>query len=125
MFGAEPTCAWGRQANLASATNYQDMWWNPAESGWGMNFTHQGDMIFATWFTYDGDGKPLWLVVAGRGPRGSIGDGEHGKGPAFDAEPFDPGKVVGTPVGDATFRFADGNNGRFAYTVNGTGQRRR
>lgn len=31
-----------------------------AESGWGVNFTHQGDTIFATWFTYD-DGTPLWL----------------------------------------------------------------
>ena len=53
MFGPEPTCAWGRSLNLARATNYQDLWWNPAESGWGVNFTHQGDIIFATWFTYD------------------------------------------------------------------------
>ena len=26
----------------------------PAESGWGINFAHQGDVVFATWFTYDG-----------------------------------------------------------------------
>ena len=44
------------QPNLALATNYQDLWWAaPAESesGWGINLTHQGDVIFATWFTYD------------------------------------------------------------------------
>ncbi len=45
-----------------------------------------------------------------------------GTGPAFDAGPFDPAKVVGTTVGTATFTFADGNNAIFAYTVNGIAQ---
>jgi len=34
-----------------SASNYQGLWWNaPAgsESGWGINFAHQSDIIFAT-----------------------------------------------------------------------------
>ena len=31
--------------------------------GVGVNFTHQGDTIFATWFTYDADGTPLWLLA--------------------------------------------------------------
>ena len=50
-------------ASLACAQttpNYQGLWWNaPAasESGWGINFAHQGDVIFATWFTYDLTGK--------------------------------------------------------------------
>ena len=42
--------------------NYEGLWWaNPAgsESGWGINFAHQGDTIFATWFTYDLTGKSL------------------------------------------------------------------
>jgi len=63
-FGPLPTCAWGGQPNLSLATNYQDLWYAaPAESeaGWGVNFTHQGDKIFATWFTYNLDGTPLWL----------------------------------------------------------------
>ncbi len=48
-----------------NATNYQDLWWaaGGAESGWGINLTHQGDVLFATWFTYDSDGTPLWLAV--------------------------------------------------------------
>ncbi len=45
------------------ATNYQGLWWNPQESGWGINFAHQGDIIFATWFTYDTQGKPWWLIA--------------------------------------------------------------
>ncbi len=35
----------------------------PAESGWGINFAHQGDIVFATWFTYDTAGKPWWLIA--------------------------------------------------------------
>src|SRR5262249_40359129 len=37
------------------AANYQGLWWSsPAnsESGWGVNLAHQGDIIFASWFTY-------------------------------------------------------------------------
>src|SRR5262249_54315307 len=63
------TCSSGKTpAELAAATNYQDIWWagtstSPGtESGWGINFTHQGDNVFASWFTYDLDGTPLWLV---------------------------------------------------------------
>ncbi len=29
------------------------------KSGWGINFAHQGDIIFATWFTYDADRQSL------------------------------------------------------------------
>ena len=44
--------------------NFQGMWWAaPAgiESGWGINFAHQGNVIFATWFTHDLNGK-AWNV---------------------------------------------------------------
>src|SRR5437016_9581949 len=51
---------------LASGPNYQGLWYHaPAESeaGWGINFAHQGDVIFATWFTYDVNGKAWWLTM--------------------------------------------------------------
>jgi len=129
QFGATmPSCTWGAQPDLTLATNYQDMWWaSPppgVESGWGINFAHQGDTVFATWFTFGADGKPLWLVVAA--PK--VGDGVYSgtlytaTGPAFNAVPFDPSQVAGTPVGTATLTFTDGNNATFAYNVNGVQQ---
>jgi hypothetical protein len=49
---------------LAAEANYQGLWWNrPAESGWGINFAHQGDVIFATWFTYNSRSEPWWLIA--------------------------------------------------------------
>jgi hypothetical protein len=89
-----------------------------------VNLTQQGHVIFATWFTYDGSGNPLWLS----GPAVKMGAGVYTgtlaqtAGPGFDAVPFDPAQVVETPVGTYTLRFSDGANGTFAYTVNGVAQ---
>ena len=103
-------------------TNYQDLWWHaPAnsESGWGINITHQGDIVFATWFTYDTDGKGLWIVMANgakTAPGVYTGTLYTTSGPRFGA--FDATKVVVTPVGTGTFTFTDASNGTFAYTLN-------
>ncbi len=120
QFGPLPTCVWGGQPNLALATNYQDLWWNPQESGWGVNFTHQGDTIFATWFTYDAQGKPWWLIaVLARAADGFYsGPVSTVAGPAFNSVPW--GAVAETEIGSATVSFADGNHASFAYTVNDT-----
>jgi serine protease len=48
----------------ASGGQAGGLWWAaPAgsESGWGINFANQGNVIFATWFTYDATGKAWWL----------------------------------------------------------------
>ncbi len=106
--------------------NAQGLWWAaPAasESGWGINFAQQGDVIFATWFTYDTDGSGLWLVMSnGRRTGANTYSGElyRTTGPAFNAVPFDPTRVQRISVGNATVTFnGDGNTGRLAATVNG------
>ena len=121
VFGAVPACTWGGQPDLSVATNYQDLWWaapGGSESGWGVNLNHQGDKIFATWFTYDLDGAPMWLVstaVQTTNPAIFTGTLYRTAGARFDA--FDPARVVATPVGSLTLTFADGNHASFAYTV--------
>ena len=90
VFGPLPTCTFGTHPDLTQATNYQDLWWaSPAgsESGWGVNFTQQGDIIFATWFTYDVDGTPLWLSATAQkfAPGVYTGTLYRTIGPAFDA----------------------------------------
>jgi hypothetical protein len=126
VFGTLPTCATAT-GSLAAATNYQDLWWAaPAgsESGWGINLTHQDDTIFATWFTYDLDHSPMWLVVTATKTAPGVYTGTlfRTTGPPFNSVPFNPANVVNTPAGTATFTFADGNTATFAYTVNGVAQ---
>ncbi len=121
-FGEIPTCIWGTQPHLALATNYTDLWWNASESGWGINFTHQGDTIFATWFTYDATGKPWWLIAQLDKSTAGVYAGlvSTVSGPSFDSVPWSKSSVVETPVGTATATFANGNAANFAYNLNGT-----
>jgi len=127
VFGPLPTCTFGILADLTQAFNYQDTWVAaPAgsESGWGINLTQQGDIIFATWFTYAHDRSPLWLVATAPKTGAGVYAGTlyQTTGPPFNSVPFDPSRVVLTAVGTATFTFTDGNNGSFEYTVNGETQ---
>jgi serine protease len=124
VFGPLPACVWGQQNDLTLATaNYQDLWWRaPAgsESGWGINFTHQGDTIFATWFTYDRSGKPWWLIaLLNKTASGTYaGNVSTVTGPPYFALPFNPALVVETIIGTASVTFSDGNTASFAYTIN-------
>ncbi len=56
-----------------------------------MNLTHQGGIIFATWFTFDHDHTPLWLVVQMTLTTPGVYSGAQVyrlSGPAFSAVPF-------------------------------------
>jgi DNA-binding beta-propeller fold protein YncE len=101
---------------------YQDLWWNPSESGWGLNIAHQGNILFITWFTYDTDGKATWFVGSDIEKTGNAtysGTLYKTFGPPMTASPWDPSKVTRLPVGSATLTFRDDDNGTFAYTVSG------
>lgn len=109
------------------AVNYQGLWWaSPAgsESGWGLNVAHQGNTIFATWFTYDTAGKALWLSMTATEGAANTFSGQmvETHGPAFSAIPFNPGLVTRSVVGSGTLTFTDANDGSFAYMVNGISQ---
>jgi hypothetical protein len=126
-FGSLPVCTWGGLADAALATNYTDMWWAaPAgsESGWGINFTHQGNTIFVSWFTYDFAGNPLWLsaTLTPSGPGLFTGTLIRSAGPPFSSVPFDPELVSRTPAGNASVTFANGNAATFSYSVTTDGR---
>jgi hypothetical protein len=123
---AVPTCTIGGTAG--ATPNFQGLWWrSPAgsESGWGVNITHQGDILFATWFTYDASGKGMWLVMSDGAKTGTntyAGTLYRTTGLAYNDAlnwALNP-HVTTTPVGNATFTFSDANNGNFSYTVNGS-----
>ena len=121
VFSTVPSCGWSA-FDRSFATNFQDLWWNPAESGWGVNITHQGDILFATLFTYDASGKGMWLVMSDgvkTGDASYSGDLFVTHGPAFNAVPFSPAAVSNTKVGTMTFSFTNGNAGTMTYSVNG------
>ena len=92
--------------------------------GVGINVVHQGDTIFATWFTYGPGGRGQWIVMANgarTAPGTYAGTLYRTTGPAFNVTPW-AGTVTVTEAGSGAFTFTDGDNGTFAYTVDGISQ---
>ena len=130
VFGSHAANCLPTSDSRVTSTNYTDLWWKADESGWGLNITHQDNILFGTLFTYANttpaatNNAGLWLVMSSgtRQPDGSyLGDLYRTTGPAFNAAPFTPiGASDMTVVGTMRLRFSDGNNGTLTYTVDGT-----
>jgi len=111
-------------APAANAPNYTALWWkSPADSerGWGLNLVHQGDVLFATWFTYGATGKGEWLVMsngAKTAPGSYTGALYRTTGSPYNGA-WNPLQLGVTQVGTATFTFTDIANGTFTYSVDG------
>lgn len=109
-----------------SSLDVTDLWWNPDESGWGVNVVQQGTIAFATFFVYDSNGRAHWYVASNLNLGASSatsatfsGDLLETQGPYF-AIPFNPSAVSRSKVGTATLRVDSPGSGTLVYTVNGT-----
>jgi lysyl endopeptidase len=107
----------------AAPIDYSDLWWDPTESGWGLNIIqHASRNIFAVWYTYGNDSRPMWFTVPGgtwTTPTTFTGSVYSTSGPAANNPSFDHSLVVVNQVGTATITFSDASNGTWAYTING------
>lgn len=119
-------CGQARAANSFS-NDVTDLWWNPDESGWGVNLIQQSNVVFATFFVYDQNGKAHWYVASDLEASSVPADVRYqfsGRlyettGPVFSAASFNAGTVTRRDVGTATFEFFPPNTGRVIYTVDG------
>ena len=121
--------AFANTANVAYAQNYSDIWWNPAESGWGLTIADHGSQLFAVWYTYDVNGKPTWFTIPGgtfsNGKRNFSGDIYQTTGPAY-SQPFVASQVTATKVGTASLDFAPAGQAAgkasFSYSIGAVSQ---
>lgn len=107
----------------AFSTDQSDLWWNPAESGWGIQLVQRGSVIFATMFVYGTPGSPTWYVAT-MNATGSLvwsGDLYATTGPWFGTVPFDPMSVMPRKVGSMTWSAPSINAGTLTYSVDGVG----
>ncbi len=102
-----------------------DLWWNPAESGWGVTVTHQGDVAFMTFFIYGQDGKAAWYTgqatYTGKASSGAYvftGPMYQVTGPWFGTSTFNPTLVSVRPAGNVTFT-AFLNAATLTYAIDG------
>jgi hypothetical protein len=104
-----------------------DLWWNPAESGWGVNLIQQAGKVFATFFVYGSDGRARWYVssdMQGSGPGGDQpvlyrGNLYETTGPVVGST-FDPAAVTRRLAGTVNFEYHRPNDGTLTYTIDGT-----
>ena len=105
------------------------LWFDPAESGWGLSVTQQGDKVFAALFVYDDAHKPTWYVASDMEPAALVGgslsndaDGTlyRASGPWFGG-PFDPALVTVSPAGQIHIAYSstDAQSLELAYTIDG------
>ena len=125
VFGdAKPTCV-SSTGSRAAERVFQDQWWDPHESGWGLDVAHQGNTLFATLFTYDDAGKPTWIVAPGmqRQPDGSYaGDLVQTASLPRTGEAW-PG-FTSLAAGSMRLSFGDGDVALLEYTLRGRGVRK-
>jgi serine protease len=99
------------------------LWWDLAdgEDGTGFTISHQGDVIFLAWYTYDSNGRAWWLSMTAyktsANPETYSGQLFSATGPPFNSVPFDSSKVKMMTAGTATLTFIDLNNATFAYNL--------
>jgi hypothetical protein len=109
-------------ASSPSGPSYTDLWWNPAESGWGISITHHPatNQIFAAWYTYDGSGKPKWYVASSCPVANGTCTGTlyETTGTPLGAA-WNNSLLTVHAVGSITFRFESPTVGLMSYTVNG------
>jgi hypothetical protein len=103
---------------VMAAIDFTDLWWNPAEPGWGVNFVQSDNFIFATFFIYGPANKPTWYT--GQLTRDSNG---IWTGPLYSSTGSYFGAVFnGTQrdidqVGNATFIADSDTTGSLSYNV--------
>jgi hypothetical protein len=109
----------------APLADWTDMWWNPSESGWGVNIADQNGVLFILLYLYGQDGNPRWY--SGAVFQTSInsfgysiyqGDLISTTGPWFD-DPFNPQAVNRQKVGTLTFSPSTPDSAQLSYSVNG------
>jgi len=107
-------------------SHYSDLWWNPQESGWGMNVVQQGETAFVTLFVYGPDGKPTWYVASdarvfaldASGNPAFRGTLYRATGPWLGGN-FDPSQVSVQAVGQLVIEPRQGGRLNLSYTAEG------
>ena len=110
---------------VSGSSDYSGLWWNSAESGWGMNVIQQEQILFITLFVY-GTEAPTWFVGSNvafvsanaAGDRTYTGELYRTAGTPFFTIPFNAAATTANAVGNITFVGRADGTATVQYTVN-------
>ncbi|HVF64277.1 MAG TPA: hypothetical protein VNE58_09810 [Casimicrobiaceae bacterium] len=105
----------------ARGTDYGDLWWNPSESGWGIQTVQQNNVMFITFYVFGTDSRPTWftglLTAATSGGSTFTGTLVATTGPYYGG-PFTP-PAVNRNAGTITFTATSPTSANVTYTIDG------
>ena len=102
----------------SAAPDLTDLWWNPAEPGWGVNFVQADNFIFATFFVYGPANKPVWYSgQLTRDANGIWKGGLYESSGSFFGAPFNATLHAIDQVGNVTFTPNTESAGALTYNV--------
>jgi len=105
----------------AGAVDYTDIYYIPAESGWGVNVVQSGtdfNFMFVTFFVYGPDNKPTWYTA-----QLTLDASGNFNGPliattgTFYAMPWKASDLTAPTVGTASFQPTSAYTAKLVYTV--------
>lgn len=110
-------------ARPAAAVDYTDIWFIPAEGGWGVNFVQSDDFIFATFFVYgtatqSPGNAPTWYTAQLRLQTNGTWTGPvYLTTGTYFGKPWNVDNNSVTQVGTATFTPTSAITGTLVYNV--------
>jgi len=100
------------------ATDFSDIWFDPAESGWGVTVSQSDAFQFLTFFIYGQDGKPTWYTAhVTQDATGNYVGPLYATTGTYFAAPWQG--AAATIVGTASFQPTSDYNATLTYTFTG------
>jgi hypothetical protein len=107
-------------AGRAAAVDYTDIWFNPAEAGWGVNVVQSDTFLFLTFFIYGADSKPTWFTgQVTQDSSGNFNGTLYSTTGTYYLSPW--AGFAGGPAGTVSFQPSGPYTAKLIYTVNGVG----
>jgi len=104
----------------AQAAEFTDVYYDPAEDGWGVFLVQSDTTQFLAFFIYGADGKPTWYVaILAQDATGKFSGDLLATTGTYFPNPWQ-GKTNAL-AGNATFTPIDAYHATLSYTVNGVG----
>jgi hypothetical protein len=105
------------------STDQSDLYYSPAESGWGLQLVQRGSVIFATLVVYDSTGQPTWYAAtmdfATNATNSTWTGALYVTTGTYFGSPWNPSALTVSRVGTMTWQAPFIEGGTLTYVVNG------
>jgi hypothetical protein len=102
------------------STDQSDLYYIPAESGWGIQLVQRGPVIFATLFVYGATGEPTWYTATLDYTSTFTWTGQLiATSGTYFKSPWNPKALTINVVGEMTWQAQTVDTGVLTYVVNG------